>query len=115
MATPFEVSDATFEVQVLQAAQPTLVDFWAEWCKPCKMIGPEVEALAQECDGRLRVAKLNVDANPDTPRDLHVMSIPTLLLFKNGVEVTRIIGYRPKEALLEALLPHVPLDTEPSV
>jgi thioredoxin 1 len=79
------------------------------------MIGPEVEALAEECDGRLRVAKLNVDANPDTPRALHVMSIPTLLLFKNGVEVTRIIGYRPKEALLEALLPHVSLDTEPSV
>lgn len=115
MVAPFEVSDATFDEDVLQAAQPTLVDFWAEWCKPCKMIGPEVEALAQDYGGRLRVAKLNVDANLETPRGLHVMSIPTLLLFKNGVEVTRIIGYRPKAALLEALLPHVPLDTEPSV
>jgi thioredoxin 1 len=107
MVEPFNVTDATFEAEVLQGAEPTLVDFWAEWCAPCKMIGPAVEAIAEECDGKLRVAKMDVDANPETPRSLGIMGIPTLILFKNGAEVTRIIGYRPKEALAEALLPYI--------
>lgn len=107
MVEPFNVTDATFEAEVLQGAEPTLVDFWAEWCAPCKTIGPAVEAIAEECDGKLRVAKMDVDANPETPRSLGIMGIPTLILFKNGAEVTRIIGYRPKEALAEALLPYI--------
>jgi len=107
MAKPFEVSDATFEAQVLQATGPTLVDFWAAWCGPCRMVGPAVEAIAEEYDGRLRVAKMNVDANPEIPQSLGIMGIPTLILFKNGAEITRIIGYRPKDVLVEELEPHL--------
>ena len=107
MTKPFEVTDATFEEEVLQAADPTLVDFWAEWCAPCKMIASAVEAIAEEYDGRLRVAKMDVDANPDTPQGLGIMGIPTLILFENGEEQTRIVGYRPKEALVEELEPHI--------
>jgi thioredoxin 1 len=107
MAKPVSVTDATFEAEVLQSTEPTLVDFWAEWCGPCRMVGPAVEAIADEYDGKLRVAKMDVDANPNTPQGLGIMGIPTLILFKNGEEVTRIVGYRPKEALAEALLPYI--------
>jgi thioredoxin 1 len=107
MTKPFNVSDATFEAEVLQAEEPTLVDFGAEWCGPCKIIGPAVEAIAEDYDGKLRVAKMDVDANPKTPQGLGIMGIPTLILFKSGVEVTRIVGYRPKEALAQALLPYI--------
>jgi thioredoxin 1 len=107
MAEPFDVTDATFEAQVLQAAEPTLVDFWAAWCGPCKMVAPAVEAIAEEYDGKLRVAKMDVDANPETPQGLGIMGIPTLILFRDGAEVTRIVGYRPKEALAETLQPHI--------
>lgn len=107
MAKPFDVTDATFEAEVLQAGEPTLVDFWAAWCGPCKMVAPAVDAIAEEYDGKLRVAKMDVDANPETPRGLGIMGIPTLILFKDGAEVTRIVGYRPKETLAEELLPHI--------
>ena len=107
MAKPFNVTDTTFETDVLQATEPTLVDFWAAWCGPCNMVRPAVEAIAEEFDGKLRVAKMDVDANPDTPRGLGIMGIPTLILFKAGTEVTRLVGYRPKEALADALLPYI--------
>ena len=107
MAKPVSVTDTTFEAEVLQSTEPTLVDFWAEWCGPCRMVAPAVEAIAEEYDGKLRVAKMDVDANPSTPQGLGIMGIPTLILFKNGEEVTRIVGYRPKEALAEALLPYI--------
>ena len=107
MAKPFEITDATFEAEALQATEPTLIDFWAAWCGPCRMVGPAVEAIAEEYDGKLRVGKMDVDANPDTPRRLGIMGIPTLILFKNGAEVTRIVGYRPKDAMAEELLPHI--------
>lgn len=107
MTKPFEVTDGTFEKEVLQSAELTLVDFWAEWCGPCKMVAPIVEAIADEYDGKLRVGKMDVDTNPKTPQGLGIRGIPTLILFKDGVEVTRIVGYRPKEAMTEELLPYL--------
>jgi thioredoxin 1 len=107
MTKPFKVTDDTFESEVLQAADPTLVDFWAAWCGPCRMIAPIVEEIADEYDGRLRVAKMDVDANPNTPWQLGIRGIPTLILFKEGVEAKRFIGYRPKEAMVEDLLPYI--------
>ena len=107
MAKPFEVTDATFEEKVLQAKEPTLVDFWAEWCGPCKMVEPAVEALAEEYDGKLRVARMDVDSNRQTPGRYGIRGIPTLILFRNREEATRIVGYRPKEALAEELLPYI--------
>jgi len=107
MAEPFEVTDTTFEADVLQAMEPTLVDFWAEWCGTCRMVAPLVKEIADEYDGRLKVAKMDVDVNLGTPGRLGIRGIPTLILFKNGEEVTRIIGYRPRFALEEALLPHL--------
>jgi len=102
-----EVTDTTFETQVLQAKLPTLVDFWAAWCGPCKMIAPVVEEIAKEYNGQLQVAKMDVDSNPVTPSRLGIMGIPTLILFKGGQEVARLTGYRPKEMLVEAITPHL--------
>jgi thioredoxin 1 len=99
----FAVTDDAFESQVLQASEPTLVDFWAEWCGPCKMIGPVVEEVAAEYAEELRVAKMDVDENPKTPQSLGIRGIPTLILFKDGVEAKRIVGYRTKEALIDEL------------
>lgn len=107
MSKPFEVTDETFESEVLQAEKPTLVDFWAEWCGPCRMVAPAVEALADEYDGKMRVAKLNVDQNRQTPMKYGVQGIPTLILFKDGEIATRIVGFRPKEALAGELAPHL--------
>lgn len=103
----FAVTDDSFESQVLQAKEPTLVDFWAEWCAPCKMIGPIVEQVAAEYADKLRVVKMDVDSNPQTPQSLGIRGIPTLILFKDGVEAKRIVGYRTKEALVDELLPHI--------
>jgi thioredoxin 1 len=107
MAQVPSVTDDTFESEVLQAVEPTLVDFWADWCGPCKMIGPIVEEVAQEYAEKLRVFKMDVDANPNTPQGLGIRGIPTLILFKDGAEVERIIGYRTKEALVDELLPFI--------
>ena len=100
MAT-IEISDDSFEADVLKSSKPVLVDFWAEWCRPCKLIGPTLEELAGDKAEALTVAKLNVDEAGDIARRFEVMSIPTLILFQNGEPVKRVVGAKPKQALLD--------------
>jgi thioredoxin 1 len=107
MAKPVAVTDATFEEEVLEANQPVLVDFWAEWCAPCLAIAPMVEELAEEYDGLLKVVKLNADDNPNTMQAYGILGIPTLILFKDGEPVERLMGFMPKESLLSHLKPHM--------
>ena len=97
------VTDDSFSQDVLTSSTPVLVDFWASWCGPCKMIAPVLEEIASEKAGSLTVAKLDVDANPGTARDFQVVSIPTLILFKDGAPVKRIVGSKGKAALLREL------------
>ena len=101
-----EVTDENFESVVLKADRPVLVDFWADWCVPCHMVSPIVEEIGQDQSGVLKVAKLNVDDNPEMSRRYGVMSIPTLILFKEGEEKARVIGAKPKDAILRELEPH---------
>jgi thioredoxin 1 len=97
------VSDATFDEAVKGASTPVVVDFWAEWCGPCKMIAPALEEIASEHEGRVQIAKLNVDDNPETARRYDVMSIPTLLVFNEGAPVKRLVGAKGKGQLLQDL------------
>ncbi len=115
MAHPIVVTDADFETKVIQADRPVLVDFWAEWCGPCKMIAPILEELATELEDRLLIAKMDVDHNPNTPMAYGIMSIPTLILFKDGQPVKSLVGFRPKDHLLKELEPHLqPATTQQS-
>lgn len=97
------LSDTTFDEEINGATEPVLVDFWAEWCGPCKMIAPILDEIARENDGRIRIAKLNVDDAPAVARRFEVMSIPTMILFKDGEAVKRVVGAKPKAALLDDL------------
>ncbi|CAM8661237.1 TrxA Thiol-disulfide isomerase and thioredoxins [Acidimicrobiia bacterium] len=99
------LSDATFDEQIGSSTEPVVVDFWAEWCGPCKMIAPILEEIAGEQVGVLKVAKLNVDDNPDIARRYGVMSIPTMIVFKDGQESARIVGAKGKGQLLDDLRP----------
>jgi thioredoxin 1 len=99
MSKTVEVTDASFESEVLKADKPVLVDFWAPWCGPCRMVSPLVEELANEYDGKVKFLKLNTDDNVDTAARYGVRSIPTLLMFKGGQPVDQVIGFRPKGEL----------------
>ena len=92
-----EISDANFETEVLKSQQPVLVDFWAEWCGPCKMLTPIVDRIAAANQAKLVVAKMNVDDNPDTPQKYGIQGIPTLLLFKNGEVISQMVGFQSQE------------------
>jgi thioredoxin 1 len=103
VSTTTEVTDATFDNDVLKAQGPVLVDFWAPWCGPCRMVSPIVDELAGEYDGKISFYKLNTDNNPNTAVKYGIRSIPTLLLFKDGAPVDQVIGFRPKEDLKKRL------------
>ena len=103
MAQPFAVSDADFDEKVINAERPVLVDFWAEWCMPCKMIAPIVDELAEELDGQMDFAKVDVDVSPVTAVKYGVRSIPTLLIFKDGKPVEQIVGAAPKGQLKDKI------------
>ena len=103
MGKPIEINDSNFDQAVLQAKTPVLVDFWATWCGPCRMVAPLVEELAEEYEGRVSFVKLDVDRNPKTASQYGIMSIPTLLIFKNGQPVSHIVGFRPKAELKRSL------------
>ena len=102
-----DVTDQDFETKVIQSQKPVLIDFWAEWCVPCHMVSPVVEEIARDHADRLKTVKLNVDDNPDTAREFGVMSIPTLIVFRDGREQVRVVGARGKDAILREIQPHI--------
>lgn len=108
MAKPIHVKSEEFKAEVLEASDPVVVDFWAEWCGPCRLMTPVIDQLAEEYDGRVRFIEVNVDENPDVAMDYGIEGIPTLVLFHQGKVIDRIVGYLPKPVLirqLEAALP----------
>jgi thioredoxin 1 len=100
-------TDANFETEVVKADQLALVDFWAEWCGPCRMLGPTIDAIADEFQGKLKVFKMNVDENPATPSKFHIRGIPTVLLFKGGQLVDQLVGNQPKDVIVQAIQRHL--------
>lgn len=104
---PIEITDANFQQEVMNSDMPVLIDFWAAWCGPCKMVAPVVEEIASEYDGKLKVGKVDVDNNPQVSMQFGIRSIPTLMVFKGGKVVEQIIGAVPKRNLIEKVLPHV--------
>lgn len=103
MTKPIAISDATFQHEVLDASTPVLVDFWAAWCGPCRMMAPVLDDVATEQESKLKVAKLDVDENPEIAQRFEVYSIPTLILFKDGKPLERLVGYTPKARLIAQL------------
>lgn len=109
MGNVAEITDANFEQEVLQSDQPVLVDFWAPWCGPCRQIAPMIDELSTANRGSVKVAKVNIDDNPQAPSQYGVTSIPTLMLFKGGQVVETFIGVQPKQRLQDALNKHIQL------
>ena len=107
MGSISQLTESTFDEEVASSTEPVLVDFWAEWCGPCKMVAPILEEIATEQAGKVRVAKVNVDENPVLATKFNVMSIPTMIVFKDGQEAQRLIGARGKPQLLEDLTPYL--------
>jgi len=103
MNKPIEITDRNFKKEVLRSDKPVLIDFWAEWCAPCKMVGPVVKDIAREYGDQIKVGKLDVDANQKTASKYKVMSIPTLILFENGKIKDKVVGYMPKNSLVKKL------------
>ena len=107
MTHPVAVTDGTFQAEVLEADTPVLVDFWAEWCQPCKMIAPHLEKIAEEQEGKLKVAKVNVDENPRMMSEFRIRGIPTLILFKGGEPVETLVGFMGEGKILEKIGQHI--------
>lgn len=107
MGKPFVVTDKSFEKDVLKESTLTVTDFWATWCGPCRMVAPILDEIAKEFDGKIKIAKLDVDSNPMTAAQYGVQSIPTMIVFKGGKEVDRLVGAMPKARLLERIKPHM--------
>ncbi len=107
---PIELNDTNFQQEVLNSDTPVLVDFWAVWCGPCRMVAPVVEEIAKEYNGKLKVGKLDVDSNPEVSMKFGIRSIPTLMVFKGGQVVEQIIGAMPKRNLLDKVTPHIAMN-----
>jgi thioredoxin 1 len=107
MSNAVAVTDQTFDSEVLKSPVPVLVDFWAAWCGPCRAIAPSVDEIASEYNGKLKVAKIDVDANAEVPPRYGVLGIPTLLVFKNGEVVEKMVGAYPKATMLAKIKPHL--------
>ncbi len=107
MATPLEITDDTYKQEVIDADKPVLVDFWAPWCGPCRIVGPVLAEIANEQEERVKVVKINVDENQKYAGQLSVFSIPTMILYKDGQPVDTIVGAIPKQQILDRLEPHL--------
>jgi len=109
MANPntLTATDSNFDSDVMKSPQLALVDFWAEWCGPCRMLGPTIDQIASEYQGKMKVYKMNVDENPNTPSRFHIRGIPTVILFKNGQLVDQLVGNQPKDVILQAIQKHL--------
>lgn len=107
MPHPLHLTDATFTTEVLQSNIPVVIDFWATWCGPCRMIAPIIEEMAKDYDGKAKICKLDVDNNPDTATQYGIRSIPTVLIFKSGKVVDSVIGAVPKQQIIERLEAHL--------
>ena len=106
MATFTDVTDNSFDPEVLKCDIPVLADFWAEWCEPCVAMEPHLEEIAAEKDERVKIVKVDIESNPNTTANYEVLTIPTLILFKNGQEVVRLNGFQAKDSILDKIQPH---------
>ena len=100
-------TDGNFESEVMKSSQLAIVDFWAEWCGPCRLLGPTIEKIADEFSGQMKVYKMNVDENPATPSRFHIRGIPTVIFFKNGQVVDQLVGNHPRETIVQTIQKHL--------